>query len=316
MNRIKFLREEKGVYQKDLAKLLGVTTPVINYYENEKRALSTKSASILADYFGVSLDYLMGNSNFRTVKEELNDYFIKKNDVIVQNAMNDCLNKGRLSHLTKDEINSIIQIFHKDYVLGENKKNTLEDIYSYVKLNNFDELKTNQAEYLLIRILKDIVGNLKDYFCLQDLILKLENEETKSSQLCEVPIIGKIAAGQPILAEEYTEGTLPIDPNIYGLSTSEDLFYLLVSGDSMDKKVENGDYVLIHKQDYADNGDIIVAIVNDDDEATLKRYKIINEQFIQLEPMSNNPIHQTRTIDLKTTKFMIIGKAIGKFGKF
>ena len=66
MNRIKFLREEKGVYQKDLAKLLDVTTPVINYYENEKRAISTKTASIPADYFGVSLDYLLGKSDIRT----------------------------------------------------------------------------------------------------------------------------------------------------------------------------------------------------------------------------------------------------------
>lgn len=59
MNRIRYLREEKGLYQKDLAKLLGVTTPVINYYENEKRAISTKTALILAEYFDVSLDYLL-----------------------------------------------------------------------------------------------------------------------------------------------------------------------------------------------------------------------------------------------------------------
>ena len=59
MNRIKLLREEKELYQKDLAQLLGVTTPVINYYENEKRAISAKTASILADFFEVSIDYLL-----------------------------------------------------------------------------------------------------------------------------------------------------------------------------------------------------------------------------------------------------------------
>ena len=81
-------------------------------------------------------------------------------------------------------------------------------------------------------------------------------------------------------------------------------------------KVKNGDYALIHKQDYAENGDIVVAIVNGDDEATLKKYKKLNEQFILLEPMSSDPTIEAITIDLKTTNFRIIGKAIGQFGKF
>lgn len=69
MNRIKFLREEKNIYQKDLAKLLGVSIPAINYYENEKRSLDTKSASILADFFGVSIDYLLGKTDIRNPEE-------------------------------------------------------------------------------------------------------------------------------------------------------------------------------------------------------------------------------------------------------
>lgn len=70
MNRIKNLREEKGVFQKDLAKLLSVSIPAINYYENEKRAMDTKTASILADYFNVSIDYLLGKSDIRNIAEE------------------------------------------------------------------------------------------------------------------------------------------------------------------------------------------------------------------------------------------------------
>ena len=210
MNRIKFLREEKGVYQKDLAKLLDVTTPVINYYENEKRAISAKTASILADYFGVSLDYLLGKSDIRSQQTNISN------------------------------LNNIIQI----------------------------------------------------------------------------PVVGKIAAGQPILAEEYLEGYLPVDPNIYGISTPEDYFYLRVAGQSMNLKVKNGDYALIHKQDYAENGDIVVAIVNGDEEATLKKFKRLNEQFVLLEPMSSDPTIEAITVDLKDTNFKIIGKAIGQFGKF
>lgn len=59
MNRIKILREEKHIYQKDLANLLSVSVPAINYYENEKRAMDTETAAKLADYFGVSIDYLL-----------------------------------------------------------------------------------------------------------------------------------------------------------------------------------------------------------------------------------------------------------------
>jgi len=137
-----------------------------------------------------------------------------------------------------------------------------------------------------------------------------------SSQFQKIPIIGKIAAGQPILAEEYIEGYLPVDPNVYGVSTAEDLFYLRIAGNSMNLKVRNGDYALIKKQDYAEDGDIIAVIVNSDDEATLKRYRKLNDQFILLEPMSTDPNFESITVDLKTTKFQIVGKAIGQFGKF
>lgn len=74
MNRIKFLREEKKIYQKDLAKLLNVSVPAINYYENEKRAMDTKTASILANYFDVSIDYLLGKSNIRNYDKDEQEF--------------------------------------------------------------------------------------------------------------------------------------------------------------------------------------------------------------------------------------------------
>lgn len=147
-------------------------------------------------------------------------------------------------------------------------------------------------------------------------IIEPDGSISYKSNFEKVPIVGKIAAGQPILVKENIEGFLPVDPNIYGLNSSDDLFFLKVAGQSMNLKVKNGDYALIHKQDYAENGDIIVAIVNGDDEATLKRYKRLNEQFVLLEPMSTDPSIEAITVDLKNSKFQIIGKAIGQFGKF
>ena len=221
----------------------------------------------------------------------------------------------------------------------------IEDIYN--NLEKYEDLSllsyksdnisiSKEDIYIIIQYIKDFSKCLNlsflsdfDNNALTELFKKKVNndkEKNKSEQinigknsfdkLFNVPVLGKIAAGQPILAEEYLEGYLPVEPNIYGMTNQEEYFYLKVSGDSMNQKVQDGDYVLIHKQDYAEDGDVIVAIVNGDNEATLKRYKKLNEQFILLEPMSTNPIHENRTIDLKETNFQVIGKAIGKFGKF
>lgn len=143
----------------------------------------------------------------------------------------------------------------------------------------------------------------------------LLNGNSHDNIFFNIPVLGKIAAGQPILAEEYIEGYLPVNPNIYGMTTPDDYFYLKVSGESMNLKIQNGDYALIHKQDYAENGDIIVAIINSDDEATLKKYKKLTDEMVMLEPMSTYPM-EPLILNLKETKFQIIGKAIGQFGKF
>lgn len=106
MNRIKKLREEKNIYQKDLAKLLGVSIPAINYYENEKRAIDTETALKLADYFDVSVDYLLGKSDIRNIpKVDLNDMEIafasgikglnKENQEIAKNIIEGLLAKQK-----------------------------------------------------------------------------------------------------------------------------------------------------------------------------------------------------------------------------
>lgn len=131
-----------------------------------------------------------------------------------------------------------------------------------------------------------------------------------------IPIVGKVAAGKPIFANENIEGYLPIDPLMYNLTSPNGFFFLQIQGESMNKLIKNGSFALIKKQDYAENGDVIVAIVNGDDEATVKRYKQLNEQFIMLEPVSEDSSFQPITIDLKSTKFSIIGKVVGDFKRW
>lgn len=114
MNRIKLLREEKNIYQKDLAQLLGVSVPAINYYENEKRAMDTDTAMKLADYFGVSVDFLLGKSDVRNPeKVDIKDIdmgfatgykgLTDANKETLKNIMEGLLAKQELEDKTEDK---------------------------------------------------------------------------------------------------------------------------------------------------------------------------------------------------------------------
>ena len=70
MNRLKLLREEKKLTQSDIAKLLNITIAAYSYYENEKRDMTPDTILKLADYFGVSTDYLLGKSDVRNSDEQ------------------------------------------------------------------------------------------------------------------------------------------------------------------------------------------------------------------------------------------------------
>lgn len=86
----------------------------------------------------------------------------------------------------------------------------------------------------------------------------------------EVPILGRIAAGAPLLAEENRDGALPLDPSWVG-GRGDDVFGLRVRGESMiNAHIVEGDLVLVRRQDHAHPGDIVVALV--DGEATVKRF--------------------------------------------
>lgn len=69
MNRLKFLREEKGLFQSDIARILGVSIAAVGFYENEKRDMSPDTIIKLAEYFGVTTDYLLGKSDIRNPEE-------------------------------------------------------------------------------------------------------------------------------------------------------------------------------------------------------------------------------------------------------
>ncbi|MFD1774523.1 transcriptional repressor LexA [Paenibacillus rhizophilus] len=121
--------------------------------------------------------------------------------------------------------------------------------------------------------------------------------------IARVPVVGKVTAGVPITATENIEDYFPLPTHYVG---DNKVFMLSVMGDSMiEAGIMNGDYVIVRQQQTADNGDIVVAMT-EDDEATVKTfYK--ERDHIRLQP--ENPSYEP----LRLNRVSILGKVIGLF---
>jgi repressor LexA len=125
-----------------------------------------------------------------------------------------------------------------------------------------------------------------------------------SKQLRNIPLVGRIAAGYPLLAQENIEDTFPLPADFV---KDENSFMLEVKGLSMkDAGILPGDFVIIKQQNTADEGDIVAALL--EDEATLKRF-FREKDGIRLQP-ENSAMKPIITKDVK-----IIGKVIGLLRK-
>lgn len=120
-----------------------------------------------------------------------------------------------------------------------------------------------------------------------------------------VPVIGRVTAGEPILAVENIEGWLAFKP----LREADRTFALKVKGESMrDAGILDGDYVICRQQDTAENGDIIVALL--DDSATVKTFRRRRGNRYELEPA--NERFKPIPID-EDSDFMVLGKVTSIF---
>lgn len=119
-----------------------------------------------------------------------------------------------------------------------------------------------------------------------------------------IPILGRISAGLPLYAEEHIEGYTYTE-----LNGGAEYFALRVSGDSMNTaRINDGDILIVRRQEVVDNGQIAVVIVNGD-EATVKRF-YQNGSQITLMPQSSNAIHQPQIYDATVTEVRIVGLVV------
>ncbi|NLY51390.1 MAG: transcriptional repressor LexA [Firmicutes bacterium] len=125
-------------------------------------------------------------------------------------------------------------------------------------------------------------------------------ESPMIKDLVSVPLVGSVTAGQPILAVENIEDYVPLPRDF---ASDEATFMLRIKGDSMiDAGILDGDYVVVRQQPDATNGDIVVALLQD--EATVKRF-YREADHVRLQP--ENPLYDP----IITTDVQILGKVIG-----
>jgi repressor LexA len=156
---------------------------------------------------------------------------------------------------------------------------------------------------------RDVLG-LDERGKVVSLAARREARASAPGRTLQVPIIGRVAAGQPILAEERVEDTVQVDS--FFLGTTKKVYGLRVQGDSMiGDGILSGDYIFVKKQLHADDGDIVVALI--DDEATVKRVYFEGDR-VRFQPSNPRmaPIYVRRE-DFRST--MLLGVVVGVYRK-
>jgi repressor LexA len=133
-------------------------------------------------------------------------------------------------------------------------------------------------------------------------ILDSTSDLLDAKEVVHIPVFGRVAAGQPILAAENMEGTFPLPAE---LVRQDNLFMLKVQGDSMiEAGILDGDFIIVRQQNVARNGEIVVALIGD--EATVKRF-FKERTLIRLQP-ENSLMEPIYSQDVS-----ILGKVVGVF---
>ncbi|MDH4163965.1 MAG: transcriptional repressor LexA [Nitrospirota bacterium] len=132
---------------------------------------------------------------------------------------------------------------------------------------------------------------------------------TERKNLVTIPLLGRVAAGMPVLAPENREGDITVDFSLFAMRTSDKVFALAVRGESMiEAHIMDGDTVLVKEQPTARNGDIVVAMT--EGEATVKRF-YREGQKVRLQPENRT----MKPLMFDKGDLRIIGKVVGMLRK-
>lgn len=158
----------------------------------------------------------------------------------------------------------------------------------------------------------DKIQALADYFNIYKSDLTEDKKDIFQVKGMKIPVLGKVIAGIPI---EAVEEIIDYEEIEIELAKTGDFFGLQIKGDSMEPRMQEGDVVIVRKQDTADTGDIAIVLVNGD-EATVKKIKILKDG-IMLIPFNNKYDPWEYTVeDIEKMPVKIIGKVIELRAKF
>ncbi len=207
--------------------------------------------------------------------------------------------------------------------LTKRQAQTLDFIRSSIEQRGYPPTLREIGEFMGIRSTNGVNDHLralerKGYLTREDMksrALKLIEaalpataRPSNDDDLVEIQVVGRVAAGAPILADENVIDTVRIDRML--VRGGRDVFGLRVSGDSMiEAGILNGDYIFVKKQSTAERGEIVVALIGD--EATVKYY-FPEKDYVRFQPANAQmaPI-LVRATDFRST--MLLGKVVGVF---
>lgn len=194
---------------------------------------------------------------------------------------------------------------------GDTQQRILEFIEAYIEANGYAPSVREIGQAVDLKSTSTVHGHLnrleKKGLLHREAMKPRTIDVTREDkpQMMKLPILGKVAAGVPILAEENAEGYVQLPDAIVGRGEH---FVLEIRGDSMiTAGIMNGDFVVVKRQQTAQNGDIVIAMI--DDEATCKRY-FKEPDRIRLQP--ENP----RMQPFYARKVTILGKVTAVYRSY
>ncbi|WP_051291306.1 transcriptional repressor LexA [Fictibacillus gelatini] len=320
--RLKKARENKKLSQMDVSNITNINNKTLSRYEKGGTEPDIKTLKILADLYNVTTDYLTGRIDDphlsvtdimdglpKDLRERLeSSIYLDKID-FNQTFINSMLTNVIMTlfeFLT--ELNNLIEKKPDNLINEIIFEATVSDVTEILRdPNTYFDIKTMEESLFKdnnLRFKLFLINSLDKYINENIKMLKTDIGKEEQFKTIRLPVLGYIAAGQPILANEHIEEWTEI-PNLWNLKEGQ-VFILRVKGDSMiGSRIYDGDRVVVKIQPDVENGEIAVVNVNGD-EATLKRVKKTPTGQVILYP--DNPNYEP--ILINNEKARIIGKVI------
>lgn len=302
-DKIKELRISHNLYQPELAEILKISPSMLGMIEQGRRNASDEVKFKLCEYFNVSMDYLMGLTDYLnpvdTIEKELNKLNLSSKQY--DDLMNDWIIK-QMVDINKAHFDKAYNVIFNVYLNYLSKKPIKEDS-SIKKMQKNTEKVDSYFINMLKNVHKDKVLHQEPLIYFSDR-KDVEIRDELDIPTSSIPILGQVKAGYDYLAQENWEGTINVEKALVG--NGKEYFALRVKGDSMSPMFIEGDIVVVRKQEDCENNEIAIVLINGD-EGTIKKVRK-TDQGIILQPFNQAyaPMIFTNN-EIKTIPIRIVG---------